>query len=66
MKFIFKNLTAIIIDYIWYSDNIDKIDSWSEETFGYQPREGMVLTFQEESHKIWFILKWNYDNCSLP
>jgi len=59
MKFLWADLNGIIVDYGWYADRVLEIDSYSLKTFGYQPREGMALTFQEESHKIWFLLRWN-------
>jgi hypothetical protein len=59
MRFLFVGLNGIIVDYGWYADRVLEIDSWSLKTFGYQPRDGMSLTFQEESHKIWFLLRWN-------
>jgi len=59
MKFLWADLNGIIVDYGWYADRVLEIDSWSLKTFGYQPREGMALTFQEESHKIWFLLRWD-------
>lgn len=59
MKFIFSGLNGIIADYTWYVSKIDEIDSWSEKTFGYQPRKGMALTFKQEVDKILFVLRWS-------
>jgi len=59
MRFLCVGLNGIIVDYGWYADRVLEIDSWSLETFGYQPREGIALTFQEESHKMWFLLRWD-------
>lgn len=59
MKFLWAGINGIIVDYGWYADRVLEIDSWSLKTFGYQPREGIALTFQEESHKVLFMLKWN-------
>lgn len=59
MRFLFVNLDGIIVDYSWYSDRVLEIDTWCLDTFGYQPREGMILTFQHESHKMVFILRWS-------
>lgn len=49
------------MDYSWYSNRELEIDTWCLDTFGYQPRKGMVLTFRQESDKMWFILRWNND-----
>ena len=59
MRFLWVNLNGIIVNYGWYADRVLEIDSWSLKTFGYQPREGMYLTFKEDSHKMWFILRWD-------
>ena len=59
MKFLWVNLNGIIVDYSWYADRVLEIDSWNLKTFGYQPREGMYLKFKEDSHKMWFILRWD-------
>jgi len=58
MKFIFSELNGIIVNYHWYAERVKEIDSWSLKTFGYQPREGMALSFKKESHKMWFALRW--------
>jgi len=47
MRFLWSDLNGIIVDYGWYADRVLEIDSWSIETFGYQPREGMYLTFKK-------------------
>ena len=59
MKFLWVNLNGIIVDYSWYADRVLEVDSWSLKTFGYQPRDGMSLTFKEESHKMFFFLRWS-------
>ena len=59
MRFLWVNLNGIIVNYGWYADRVLEIDSWSLKTFGYAPREGMYLTFEEESHKMWFMLRWD-------
>lgn len=59
MRFIFSGLNGIIVNYYWYAERVSEIDSWSLKTFGYQPREGMSLTFKEESHKMLFFLRWS-------
>lgn len=58
VRFFFNNLNGIIVNYHWYSERVKEIDSWSLNTFGYQPREGLSLSFNEESHKMLFILRW--------
>ena len=59
MKFLWADLNGIIVDYSWYADRVLEIDSWCRQAFGYEPREGMSLTFDEESHKAWFMLRWD-------
>ena len=58
-NFAFQGLNGIIVNYHWYAERVSEIDSWSLKTFGYQPREGMSLTFKEESHKMFFFLRWS-------
>jgi hypothetical protein len=59
MRFIFSGLNGIIVNYHWYAEKVSEIDAWSLKTFGYQPRDGMSLTFKEESHKMFFFLRWS-------
>ena len=59
MRFLWADLNGIIVNYHWYAEKVSEIDSWSLKTFGYQPREGMTLTFQKKSHKAWFMLRWD-------
>lgn len=54
MKFIFNELTAVIVDYKSYDEPI--IDKWLWEQ-GCQ-RQGMVITFCDEQAKIMFMLRW--------
>lgn len=49
------------MDYSWYYDRELEIDTWCLDALGYQPREGMALTFRQESDKMWFMLRWNND-----
>lgn len=58
MRFIFSGIYGFIMDYNWYSDRELEVDTWCLDTFGYQPRKGMVLTFRQESDKMWFALRW--------
>jgi len=58
-NFAFNGLNGIVVNYHWYAERVSEIDSWSLKTFGYQPREGMSLTFKEESHKMLFFLRWS-------
>lgn len=61
MRFIFTGIYGFIMDYSWYYDRELEIDTWCLDAFGYQPREGMALTFRQESDKMWFMLRWNND-----
>lgn len=53
-----KQPTVIVVDYSYYARLQKEIDHWCEETFNYQPRQGMVLTFQNESDMTCFLLRW--------
>ena len=52
------SLVVILTDYVYFLDITKAVDEWCWQTFGYHPREGMVLTFREPSHTNWFILRW--------
>jgi hypothetical protein len=41
-----------------YAAQQEEIDMWSQQTFGYQPREGMTLEFISASDAMTFLLKW--------
>lgn len=61
MKFRKINNSLLIIDYIFYGERqkeIKEIDDWSYATFKYQPRSGMLLTFDTESDMNFFLLRW--------
>ena len=59
MRFVIPpNDILLIKNYHWYSDNVREIDAWSLKTFGYQPREGMVLTFKSSKDRMLFLLRW--------
>lgn len=48
----------LIKDYIWYIANLDTVEDWCQETFGYCKRDGMVLTFNQPEHTMLFMLMW--------
>ena len=53
------SLVVIIRDYEFFDgDNIEAMDEWCWQTFGYHPRAGMIMTFREPSHTTWFVLKY--------
>jgi len=47
-----------ILDYSWYADHVLEIDTWSSDTFGYQPRLGLTLDFKTNQEMLIFILRW--------
>jgi hypothetical protein len=49
----------IISDYKYYADHTEEIDEWCQETFGYYPRTGMIITFKDEQHLSWFLARWS-------
>jgi hypothetical protein len=55
-KFIFHNLSAVIADYKFYSDNEEIIDTWLNDRWC--SRTGMVINFWDEKVKVLFILRW--------
>jgi hypothetical protein len=52
------NKVLIIYDYHFYGDHQEEIDEWCWQTFGYHPREGMVMTFRSEQDVTWFLSRW--------
>jgi len=48
----------IITDINYFMYRYDEIDNWCYNTFGYHPREGIVLTFVSESDMMFFMLKF--------
>lgn len=55
-KFIFNDLTAIIADYKFYSENEQIIDNWLWERDS--ERTGMVIKFNSEDTKLMFMMRW--------
>jgi len=56
-RFIFTtDLTAMIADYMFYTDNADEIDQWLEERDC--ERTGMVIKFDSEQTKMLFMMRW--------
>ena len=51
------SLVVILTDFAYFADT-EALDEWCWQTFGYHPREGVVLTFREPSHTDWFVLRW--------
>jgi hypothetical protein len=56
-KFIFYDNTAIIEDYMYYTNNTEEIDEWLH--IHGCVREGMVIKFCNDRIKTLFILKWS-------
>jgi len=51
--------SVIIIDHTWFIDNHADIDLWAEESEINFELTGMLLTFESESAKMLFILRWS-------
>jgi hypothetical protein len=56
-RFIFTDLTALIADYMFYTDNQIEIDQWLEDSDC--ERTGMVIKFNNEKIKILFMMRWS-------
>jgi hypothetical protein len=48
----------LIVDYRMYGELQEEIDNWSLDTFGYQPRVGMLLDFTYKEDAMLFLLRW--------
>jgi len=59
MNFVTNGLTMIIVDYIEFAARYEEIDAWCRETFGYEPRQGMVLSFHDQKDLVIFLLRWS-------
>jgi hypothetical protein len=55
-RFLFTDLTAIIVNYQFYTDNESAIDQWLEDR-GCE-RKGMVVKFSDEKVKTLFMMRW--------
>lgn len=53
-----KPLLLMIIDYRWFAENEEEIDKWCFKRFDYHPRDGMFLSFKNESDVLLFLLRW--------
>jgi hypothetical protein len=49
----------VLVDYAWFIDNHTNIDLWAEESEINFELTGMLLTFESESAKMLFILRWS-------
>lgn len=50
---------VIVFDYKFYAEREEEIDEWCWQAFDYHPREGLVLTFRNESDTNMFLLRWS-------
>jgi len=50
---------VIIVDHNWFINNHADIDLWAEESEINFQITGMILTFESESAKMMFILRWS-------
>jgi len=50
---------VVLIDHTWFIDNHANIDLWAEESEINFELTGMLLTFESESAKMMFILRWS-------
>jgi hypothetical protein len=55
-RFIFTDLTALIADYVFYTNNKTEIDQWLEDRDC--ERKGMVIKFVDEKTKLLFMMRW--------
>ncbi len=55
-RFTFNDLTAIVSDYVFYTDNSAEIDQWLKDRDC--ERKGMVIKFNNEKTKTMFIMRW--------
>lgn len=53
-----KPLLLLIIDYRWFGENEEEIDNWCFKRFNYRPRDGLLLSFKNESDVLLFLLRW--------
>jgi hypothetical protein len=53
-----KPTQYIIVDYNYYAEFMDDIDTWCQQCLNYQPRVGMVLDFLNERDVGLFLLRW--------
>ena len=50
---------VLIVDFRWYVSRQDEIENWCIINLDYEPRHGMVMSFNCESDLMLFLLKWN-------
>jgi hypothetical protein len=50
---------VVIVDHAWFINNHADIDLWAEESEINFELTGMLLTFESESAKMLFILRWS-------
>jgi hypothetical protein len=50
----------VIEDYSWWHDNHYDISDWMREHLprGEEHQKGMMLTFDSEEQRTWFLLRW--------
>jgi len=50
----------VIEDYAWWHDNHYDITDWMRENLprGEEHQQGMMLTFDTEEQRTWFLLRW--------
>lgn len=51
----------IIEDYAWWHVNQNDIDAWMREHLprGEEHQRGMVVHFDDEEQRMWFLLRWS-------
>lgn len=50
---------VVLVDHTWFINNHADIDLWAEESEINFELTGMLLTFESESAKMLFILRWS-------
>ena len=54
------DLMLIIEDYVWWTQNETAILTWMDQQLprGRDHQQGMVLNFDDEQQRQWFLLRW--------
>ncbi len=50
----------MIVDYMWWSESEKQIHAWMNENLprGSNHQQGMMLLFDSEKDRTWFLLRW--------
>ena len=55
-----KSILLFIEDYAWWTINEREVLNWMNDNLprGIDHQQGMVLTYDDESQRNWFLLRW--------